>query len=60
MKTTGKNTFKQEKMEGNVKNEMFPLGLIFVIMLIGYYAPASIFYQHEHNVQRKAASGDIR
>ena len=43
-----------------MKNEMFPLGLIFVIMLIGYYAPASISYQHEHKVQRKAASGDIR
>ena len=56
-----KKTFKQEKWKKMRKARCFLLGLIIVIILIGYYAHAFILCIHmSTEVQRKAASGDIR
>ena len=49
-------------MEEKVKkaDRCYLLGLITVIILIGYYEPAHILYvSMSTEVQRKAASGDI-
>ena len=44
-------------MEENVKTQMFPIGLVIAFILIGYYAPGSIFcVSMSTEVQRKAAS----
>ena len=60
MKTKGKKAFEQEEMEENVKTQMFPLGLIIVIILIECHAPESIVcVSMSTDVLRKAASGDI-